>query len=477
MKWSYLAGVAAAALITAGAQAADIDTTKKKEPVAPPPTFWDTVTITGYLEGSNTVNFANPFNHQNFGRLFDDRADGPMFNQGVLTIQRPLDPKATGYDFGFKFQGMVGEDARYTHFLGELDYAIHSRTQLDVVEAHALAHLPWVTPLSEGGIDVKLGQWVTLEGAEVISAPDNPFFSHSYIFNFGIPLKHTGLMTTTHVNSMIDIYAGVTSGVNTSLGWPGDNNAAPAFDGGIGLNLLDGKLTVLATTHIGPENPKQNDPYFVGWPNGVIGGIPAACACNPNSTLRYLNDVVVTWKPTDDLTFITEGNYIRDDGWNPVTVTGLSVNALNTFGALTGFNTALVPLRPQGVDAFGVAQYALYKINDIFKIGARAEIFRDSDNFFVAGYPGYFDFVNAEHGFPNQAFTGGPIGRGTTYFALTVGTTITPQLPKNPYVANIILRPELRWDTTLNDTTPFAGGTKRSTVTFGLDAIVPFTLK
>ena len=128
MKWSYLTSVAAAALIAGSAFAADVDLANKKEPPAPPPSWWDTVTVTGYFEGSETANFANPYNGLNWGRLFDDRADGPMFNQSVLTVQRPLDPKATDYDFGFKVQGMVGEDARYTHFLGELDYAINSRT-------------------------------------------------------------------------------------------------------------------------------------------------------------------------------------------------------------------------------------------------------------------------------------------------------------------------------------------------------------
>ncbi|WP_163368109.1 outer membrane beta-barrel protein, partial [Klebsiella aerogenes] len=69
------------------------------------------------------------------------------------------------------------------------------------VEAHALFHLPWLTA---GGIDVKVGQYVTLEGAEVINAPDNALYTHSYIFNFGIPFKHTGILTTTHVNPMLD---------------------------------------------------------------------------------------------------------------------------------------------------------------------------------------------------------------------------------------------------------------------------------
>src|SRR5450755_19956 len=105
--------------------------------------------------------------------------------------------------------------------------------------------------LTTGGVDVKVGQYVTLEGAEVINAPDNALYTHSYIFNFGIPFKHTGIMTTTHVNPMLDIYAGVDTGVNTTFGNHfncfncGDNNTAAAFHGGIGLNLLDGALTVV----------------------------------------------------------------------------------------------------------------------------------------------------------------------------------------------------------------------------------------
>ena len=44
--------------------------------------------------------------------------------------------------------------------------------------------------------------------------------------------------------------AGLTRGVNTSVD---DNNNSPAFHGGIGLNLNEEKIVVLASTHIGPE--------------------------------------------------------------------------------------------------------------------------------------------------------------------------------------------------------------------------------
>ncbi len=219
---------------------------------------------------------------------------------------------------------MYGTDARYTHYLGELDYIINDWSQFTPVEALGIVHLPW---LFAGGIDVKAGQYVTLEGAETIDPTTNYLYSHSYIFNFGIPLVHTGIMTISHVDPMVDIYLGVDTGVNTTFGnRQGDNNGAAAFHGGIGLNLLDGNLTILATTHIGAENPDTP-------------GVALACACNPNNALRYLNDITVTWKATDSLTFITDVNYIRDDGFN--------------------------------ASGYGIAQYAIYTVNDWLKLVGR----------------------------------------------------------------------------------------------------------
>ena len=87
---------------------------------------------------------------------------------------------------------------------------------------------------------------------------------------------------------------------------------------------------------------------------------------------------------------------------------------------------------------------------------------------------------------------------GTTYFSLTAGVTVTPELPKNDWIKNIILRPEVRYDTVLNSAQPFftqlngpaawyttiggfspwlGGGRKSNQVTIGLDVVVPFTLK
>ncbi|PPD44097.1 MAG: hypothetical protein CTY15_08515, partial [Methylocystis sp.] len=182
MPNKYLLG-AVMALSASTALAADLKV-RKAQPAPPPPSAWmDTLTVDGYIEGGVAINPAQPFNKLNFGQLYTDRANWPTFNGVLVTAQRPLDPKATGYDFGFKLQLQLGQDMRYNHYYGVLDYAIASRTQFGPTEAHLLAHLPWVTPISEGGIDVKVGKFTTYNGAEPLSAKDAPLYSHSYIFN------------------------------------------------------------------------------------------------------------------------------------------------------------------------------------------------------------------------------------------------------------------------------------------------------
>src|SRR5262249_43651285 len=175
-------------------------------PPPPPPSWWDTFTFTGVVEGGVTWNSELPPDGLNFGHLFTDKANQPLLNQVALTAQRPLDPKATDYDFGFKVQFLYGSDARYTQYLGEFNYAINDRSQIALQEAWGVIHFPL---FFKGGFDVKAGQWVTLEGAETIDPTTNFFYTHSYIFNFGIPFTETGVLAIAHVDPLVDLYLGV----------------------------------------------------------------------------------------------------------------------------------------------------------------------------------------------------------------------------------------------------------------------------
>ncbi len=100
-------------------------------------------TLTGRLEAGITGNFASPQDHQNFGRLLDDRSNEPLLNQFVVSAERFLDPKAGDhFDWGFKAELFYGSDARYLHSLGLLDLTTNGTVQPDIPEAWFLAHFP-----------------------------------------------------------------------------------------------------------------------------------------------------------------------------------------------------------------------------------------------------------------------------------------------------------------------------------------------
>ena len=227
-------------------------------PAAPPKLPLDAwasgIKVNLQLEGGVVFNTASPSNGENFGQLFTDQSNNFQLNQALVTVQRTPDPKVD-YDLGFALQGLYGTDARYLHFVGVLDRATDMRYQPALLQANVQLHTPW---LFGGGIDFKAGMYSTPIGYEVIDPSLNPFYSHSYIFNFGIPLEHTGVLAIAHVTDMVDVYASVDSGVNTAVGpYVGDNNSSAAGLGGFQLTLLGGNLTILALTHIGPENPRS----------------------------------------------------------------------------------------------------------------------------------------------------------------------------------------------------------------------------
>jgi hypothetical protein len=360
-------------------------------------------------------NTSDPRTQANYGQLFTDKSNRPVLNQMLFGVARDIDPKAaSGWDVGFKLQGLYGSDARITHTLGVFDQSIHDRNQLDLLEANVTVRMP----IFSGGLDVKAGIYPTPLGFETIDPKNNAFYSHSYIFNYGSPFKHTGVLATAHVSPIMDLYLGIDSGTNTGIAYgAGDNNSRPGGIAGIGLNL--GKLNVLALTHMGPENATRNTPFG-------------------NDAMRYFNDVVITYKATDKLSFTTELNYVREEGYR--------------------------------AEGYGVAQYAAYALTNHWALNARAEVWRDNNNFFVSNPVGSRDYANLQRGVFARLYTA---TRPTTYSAFTLGTTYKPDgLP--PRLSTVMVRPEIRYDRALNDSRPFNDGHDRGVVTVSADVVLGF---
>lgn len=390
------------------------------------------IKLSGQINGGFMWNPSNPSTGLNFGHSFTDKANGFTLNQVLLTAEKAIDKEQVAWQWGFKVQGMYGSDARFTQYLGLLNNVLpNARNQFDIVEANVQARIP----IFSGGMDLKAGMYSTPIGYETIDPSTNLFYSHSYIFQFGLPFKHTGLLTVSHVSPLLDIYAGVDTGTNTTWGPLGETNSALGGIAGVGLNLMDGKLTILALSHFGPENATR-----VLSPAGV----------NANGKWRFFNDIVVTYKATESLTLVTEANWVRDN---------------------YGFNG-------RAVNGFGVAQYASYTLSDTLTLNARAELWRDDNNFFVASFAGNNDPVRFQQGLPTRSLVYGAPGTNTTYGSLTLGVTWKPELLTKSIA--LAIRPEVRWDHAFTTNRPFganipAGKTgQNDNLTIGADLVLSF---
>jgi hypothetical protein len=407
--------------LRAGTDDSDKDKDKDKKVLekAPDPR----IKYSFFLEAGITGNPNDPNDHQNFGRVFDDRANEPMLNQATATIERALAPESGKFDWGFKLQAGVGSDGRFINTLGTLENVDKEIIMPYVVEAYGNVHAPLTFINKDAGVDVRFGQFVTLLGAETIDPRTNVFYSHDYIFNFGIPLQHLGVLSTVHYNPTLDLYAGITRGANTSIY---DNNGYAAFLGGFGLNnLVGGKLTLLATVSAGPENPRELDgtPSYNG--SGFVH----------RDNFRYYGDVVATYKCTDKLTSTAEGVYTYDDGFD--------------------------------ASFYGGADTLSYAVNDKWTVSARFEAVRDSEGFYVTQFGAYDDFTNVERGvtpLDPRTVGGGP----NTYLDSTFGVEIKP-------LKFLTVRPEVRVDySTSAHSRPFDDSSKQWSVTIGGDAIIAF---
>jgi hypothetical protein len=382
--------------------------------------WWKSFAISGYVDGGMMGNLTGSTAGTNFGRLFDDRANRFELNQASLLITRPLDPNADDFDIGFTFQPMFGADARYTHLVGLFDRSSDQRNQLTFIEADLLMHLPWTIG---GGTDLKAGIFPSSLSAETTVPGTNPFYSHSYIFNFGVTVAHTGLFTVTHASSLVDLYLGVDSGNQTTLFRRGDNNDSAAGWAGLGLNFMGGNLTVLWLNHFGPENARGT--------LNLQGRLV-------DDSFRTESTITTIWKYNNNLTLTTDLNFAHEDGFS--------------------------------ANAYGVAQYVSYALNTNYTLNLRGELWRDDKGFFVAAFPGSLDPINALTGRPNGSLALFP--NPATYAEITLGMTIKSVLP-DP-LNNVMLRPEIRYDTTLNSARPFDNGRRKNQVTIGADAIVSF---
>ncbi len=209
------------------------------------------IKLSGWISQSYTFNPHKPENRLNLFRVFDDRSNDYRMNQFSLILERPL-TEGKDFDWGFKVQAIYGCDSRFIHSsdLPEADSPFTKHTvQVDPTQFFALFRLP-----IGQGLTVKMGKYVTTLGYEVIDAPGNSLYSHSYLFGFAIPFTHTGLQLDYQAMETLNVYYGLVRGWDVITT---DPNGSFSHMFGMGLKPSE-EVNLLLNVITGPETQREN---------------------------------------------------------------------------------------------------------------------------------------------------------------------------------------------------------------------------
>ncbi len=176
------------------------------------------------------------------------------------------------------------------------------------------------------------GKFITQAGQEYIKSSANTNFSRSILFGYAIPFTHTGFRSTYKISDAVSLMGGVNNG------WDEANDLHPNKNVELGVMLNPTKSIVLnLMDHYGTEQVAF----------GTLG----------TQGKRNLLDVVATYAVTDNLNFAL--NYDGGSQANSTLANGLAGTAKWS----------------------GVAAYANYQINDLWRLSVRGETFNDTDGY------------------------------------------------------------------------------------------------
>ena len=247
--------------------------------------------------------------------LFNSRADEVQVSQAWAYIEKAADG-SDGWGFGGRFDAMYGTDSQDTQAFGAdrgWDNGFDNGPDYGFALPQAFLEAAY------GDTSVKVGHFYTIIGWEVVTAPDNFFYSHAYTMYNSEPFTHTGALVTHQANEDTTIWGGYT------LGWDsGFNDNGDAFLGGISRTVSD-NLTLIYTASGGRFGESRFNPDF-----GERG---------------YMQSIIADVSLRDDLQYIFQSDYLDTEDADGATVR----------------------------ETFGINQYLIKTISDCWSVGTRFE--------------------------------------------------------------------------------------------------------
>lgn len=287
------------------------------------------LTVGGWVDFGYTYNFDDTKNHHNDPVTFNFRNDRALLNQLNVFVERAVNTEGDGWDIGGRVDFMIGSDSPFTQATGlEVTKGFQQKWIGDTSQAHNFTRLALPQAYLEvyapvlNGVTARLGHFYTIIGNEVVTAPDNFFYSHAYTMQYGEPFTHTGALFSTPLSDSLSITVGAVNGWDNF-----SNDLGDAWNFIGGLNWGMGDLSVALTAIHG----------------AIVGS---------NGNLdRSLYSIVLNYDILDNLHFTLQ----HDHGWEEQAGTSDMAHW------------------------YGLNGYLTYDINDMFALGTRMEWFRDEN--------------------------------------------------------------------------------------------------
>jgi hypothetical protein len=287
------------------------------------------IDVRGWIDQGFTWNPSEPLNRFNGPVTFNDRSNEYQLNQFYFIMERATKTEDRDWDIGGRVDMLYGTDSRFTVATGL------ETTWNEGQRFYGLAMPQLYGDIAYKKWTFRFGHFYAIHGNEVVTAPDNFFYSHSYSFQYGEPFTHTGMMAKYQLSERLSLMGSIVEGWDN---WT-DQNQKPGFMGGLNWTGPDERTSVAWAIIISNEQP---------------AGIEST---------RTLSTVVVSQKLGEKWKFIFQ----NDDG-------------VETNSGGGGANAAW----------YSFDNYLLYEVNDKWSLGARYEWFIDQDGTRVAGI-GYRD--------------------------------------------------------------------------------------
>ncbi len=304
----------------------------------------------GWASMGGTYSTDNPGNHNNSPVTFNDRSGEFQLNQLNLFLKRAVDMESNAWDFGGRMDLMFGTDSQFTQANGWDKNLITENNHRSYDLAIPQAYLEVFAPLGNG-LTAKIGHFYTIIGHEVVTAPNNFFYSHSYTMQYGEPFTHTGILFDYSLSNNFTLNAG------SVAGWDNFNENFSKWNFLGGLSWTNDEAT-----------------------NAVALSVISGDTADANSKNRTMYSLVASHSFTNQLQYVFQ----------------------HDFGYQQQATAA-------GNDAYwyGVNQYLFYDFTDTISGGIRGEWFRDNNGTRVnIGTPGnYFALTAGVNWKPREWFT------------------------------------------------------------------------